>query len=213
MSEIRAIETSYKGHLFRSRLEARWAVFFDAQGIDWKYENQGYERVVDGKTLRYLPDFEITNGERKFFVEVKGDSDYFKKTAQLQIDLHSGKGCLPGFDAPRDSSNGLIILGQVPDAESMLRKDQHPAHAVFRIDEAGFLQKSYGIFIGKGFVVCTGYLLAAILGVFPESLSSPDSDWSFDVKPLPTGHFNFRTSKAYSAARSARFEHGQSGAA
>ena len=30
MSEIKAIQTEYKGYLFRSRLEARWAVFFDA---------------------------------------------------------------------------------------------------------------------------------------------------------------------------------------
>jgi hypothetical protein len=29
-TEIKAIETSYKGYRFRSRLEARWAVFFDA---------------------------------------------------------------------------------------------------------------------------------------------------------------------------------------
>jgi hypothetical protein len=27
---IQAIETVYRGHRFRSRLEARWAVFFDA---------------------------------------------------------------------------------------------------------------------------------------------------------------------------------------
>jgi hypothetical protein len=26
---IHAIETEYKGNLFRSRLESRWAVFFD----------------------------------------------------------------------------------------------------------------------------------------------------------------------------------------
>jgi len=32
----RAIRTKYKEHLFRSRLEARWAVFFDALGIRWE---------------------------------------------------------------------------------------------------------------------------------------------------------------------------------
>lgn len=36
MSEIKAIETYYKGYMFRSRLEARWAVFFDASGIKWE---------------------------------------------------------------------------------------------------------------------------------------------------------------------------------
>ena len=34
-ARIKAIETSYKGYLFRSRLEARWAVFFDALGLVW----------------------------------------------------------------------------------------------------------------------------------------------------------------------------------
>lgn len=32
-STIKAIETSYAGCRFRSRLEARWAVFFDTLGI------------------------------------------------------------------------------------------------------------------------------------------------------------------------------------
>lgn len=51
---IRAIETHYKNYRFRSRLEARWAVFFDALGLEWDYEKEGY-RLSDG-TL-YLPDF------------------------------------------------------------------------------------------------------------------------------------------------------------
>lgn len=50
---IRAIETRYKGYRFRSRLEARWAVFFDALDAEWEYEHEGY--VIDGKP--YLPDF------------------------------------------------------------------------------------------------------------------------------------------------------------
>ena len=53
--QIAAIETNYRGVLFRSRLEARWAVFFDEMLIDWEYEPEGYE-TPDG---RYLPDFRI----------------------------------------------------------------------------------------------------------------------------------------------------------
>jgi len=41
MGEIKAIQTEYKGYLFRSRLEARWAVFFDACGIEYEYEPEG----------------------------------------------------------------------------------------------------------------------------------------------------------------------------
>ena len=50
---IKAIQTRYNGHHFRSRLEARWAVFFDAAGIKWVYEPEAFE--FDG--VRYMPDF------------------------------------------------------------------------------------------------------------------------------------------------------------
>ena len=52
--DIKPIETVYNGYRFRSRLEARWAVFFDAAGIEYEYEPQGY--VFDDGT-KYLPDF------------------------------------------------------------------------------------------------------------------------------------------------------------
>lgn len=52
---MRPIETRYAGCRFRSRLEARWAVFFDQLGIEWQYEPQGFETPRG----RYLPDFFI----------------------------------------------------------------------------------------------------------------------------------------------------------
>lgn len=65
---IKPIETIYKGYRFRSRLEARWAVFFDELGVDYEYELEGYE-LEDG--TRYLPDFYIP--KEKLFVEIKGE--------------------------------------------------------------------------------------------------------------------------------------------
>jgi len=56
--KIKAIETNYKGYRMRSRLEARWATFFDALGVPWRYEVEGYEKRFEGeKVIRYLPDF------------------------------------------------------------------------------------------------------------------------------------------------------------
>lgn len=66
MAEIKAIETSYKGYRFRSRLEARWAVFFDALGIQWEYEKEGYDL---GEAGWYLPDFWLP--QIGVFAEVK----------------------------------------------------------------------------------------------------------------------------------------------
>lgn len=66
MSNIKPIETVYNGYRFRSRLEARWAVFFDAVSIKYEYELEGFE-LGDG--VRYLPDFWLP--EFNFHVEVK----------------------------------------------------------------------------------------------------------------------------------------------
>jgi len=60
MTQIKAIETQYKGYRFRSRLEARWAVFFDAIGIKWEYEKEEFE-LSNGR--RYLPDFYLEDWE------------------------------------------------------------------------------------------------------------------------------------------------------
>lgn len=65
---LKAIDTEYKGYLFRSRLEARWAVFFDAMGIEWQYEFEGY--VLEDGT-KYLPDFYLPKFKK--YVEVKPD--------------------------------------------------------------------------------------------------------------------------------------------
>lgn len=66
--QIQAIETEYKGYRFRSRLEARWAVFFDALGIQWEYEKEGYH-LSNGSC--YLPDFWLP--KFKVWAEVKGN--------------------------------------------------------------------------------------------------------------------------------------------
>lgn len=67
---IRAIETRYKGYRFRSRTEARWAVFLDSLGLEWAYEPEGYQT----RHGQYLPDFFVEggNGNRGPWIEVKG---------------------------------------------------------------------------------------------------------------------------------------------
>lgn len=83
MNSIKPIETAYNGYLFRSRLEARWAVFFDSLGIRYEYEAEGYDLPPLPKqealiadinnefgTIRYLPDFYLSDLD--LFVEVKG---------------------------------------------------------------------------------------------------------------------------------------------
>lgn len=62
---IKAIDTYYNGYYFRSRLEARWAIYFDLIGLKYEYELNGI--CVDG--VPYLPDFFIP--DHNTFIEIK----------------------------------------------------------------------------------------------------------------------------------------------
>ena len=106
---IKPIETVYKGYQFRSRLEARWAVFFDACGVDWEYEPEGFD-LGDG--LYYLPDFLLHGvdgrGGGDLYVEVKGqmtDLDAMKIWRFVDTDE---------YGVP---NNRLLIVGRIPDGD------------------------------------------------------------------------------------------------
>lgn len=66
-NRIKAIETRYAGCRFRSRLEARWARFFDFLGVRWEYEKEGFDL---GKSGAYLPDFWLP--DLGIWYEIKG---------------------------------------------------------------------------------------------------------------------------------------------
>lgn len=76
---LRAIETAYSGHLFRSRIEARWAVVFDHLGVSWEYEKEGFDL---GEAGRYLPDFWLP--DLKCWFEVKGEEPDAKELRKAQ---------------------------------------------------------------------------------------------------------------------------------
>jgi hypothetical protein len=93
----------YSGIKFRSTLEARWAVFFDAAEIRWDYEPEGY--VVGGKP--YRPDFLLRDCAT--WVEVKGDP------ARLDLDLmHKAAVELPCLTPKHEHGPRLMLLGTVP---------------------------------------------------------------------------------------------------
>jgi hypothetical protein len=61
------IETTHAHVRFRSRTEARWAVFWDELGIRWSYEVEGF--LPAGTS--YLPDFVIFPALGTVWVEIK----------------------------------------------------------------------------------------------------------------------------------------------
>lgn len=78
---LRAIETTFQGYRFRSRIEARWAVFYTSLGVHFDYEPEGY--VLEGAGP-YLPDFWLP--EINCWVEIKGlfpNAQEIEKTCAL----------------------------------------------------------------------------------------------------------------------------------
>lgn len=101
---IKPIETVYKGYRFRSRLEARWAVFFEVCGAHYRYENEGFQ-LTDGSY--YLPDFEVECLDEPglwWFIECKGhnDPEGIRKAQLLD-------------NNPPDNFLGVMILTEPPD--------------------------------------------------------------------------------------------------
>jgi len=112
VSHIKVIQTHYAGHHFRSRLEARWAVFFDHLGIRWQYETEGFDLVgrLSFTSYRYLPDFWLPDHE--IWVEVKGkfnDSDLLKT-----IDCIATLSCNGGAGRHDSGGNDAVVLGPIP---------------------------------------------------------------------------------------------------
>lgn len=78
-------DVRYKGEMMRSRLEVKWATFFDVWGISWEYEPVGFRLSSGG----YLPDFFLP--DYGAFFEVKGelrngDADKISRFAMLAGD-------------------------------------------------------------------------------------------------------------------------------
>jgi len=80
---FQAIPTIYDGHTFRSRLEARWALFFNFAGLPWEYEPEGFALELRGESFSYLPDFRLPSLGCWF--EVKPEYGSFEESDVLQI--------------------------------------------------------------------------------------------------------------------------------
>lgn len=226
---IKAIETTYAGHRFRSRLEARWAVFFDALGIEWEYEPQGYEVGCTEMTM-YLPDFRLPALD--LWVEVKGDDTMIKwETLGRAVDTvgqtlpRSSDWKRYGQDGFGDGGPALLVLGNIPPAGSrwahpLVRNSKGATVILSEWQDSTYflgdrrIQLSPLVRINCWFDSSNGqdwqWEGQPPLSVHGDRLCDfrPDSQnrCHFDVDPWP------RVDRAYTAARTARFEHGESGA-
>lgn len=198
MGEIKAIETFYNGHRFRSRLEARWAVAFDVLGIGWEYEPEGFET----SSGPYLPDFRFDDrsvlhsggSDGRLWAEVKGDADRISGAEAAKI--------LAFAFAPGEP-RWIVSLGPIPDPGA------------------------YGFFTGWGIVDgCPRAMSWTLAAGRWEAYGDYWGDPHRDTLPLFRGHFRRKVSDdsgvegpggsavsyAFRVARTARFEYGESGA-
>lgn len=196
MSALKAIETEYKGYRFRSRLEARWAVFFDACGVKWEYEPEGFV-LPNGQY--YLPDFLLhdvtfnhagcTEGN-DLYVEVKG-----RMTAEdaKKIQMFA----FPTEEWNPDQMNPLLVVGNIPAGDGIRELED----AVF--DES-FGPAPYGVSLFN-FETVDGDYFGAMPGVGKDGkfqLFGADSSYTGDMN-------KGATERAYRIARQARFEYGE----
>lgn len=229
---IQPIETRYAGHRFRSRLEARWAVFMDHLQVPWEYEPQGY--MVDGTP--YLPDFLVwPNTDLAFWLEIKGvfpnDDElakarglaegtgipayvYWAKPEPTAPDLsHLSNHEYCGFD--RD---GYVWLDEYGWLES---PTQPPSWQIgltptaFRLNPSGTNGGRSRFWWWTDCPHC-GRALIKINGQIGWCPTFDGRDWDEVISEIGDlyprfAHRTPRLLAAYTAARSARFEHGEQG--
>ncbi len=99
------IETVWQGWRFRSRLEARWAVFFTALNLGFIYEMEGFDLGAAGW---YLPDFWLPLV--KMWGEVKPvPFDLAERHKCAELSRQSGYPCLLLVGVPAMRSYWAIL--------------------------------------------------------------------------------------------------------
>lgn len=197
---IKPIETIYNGYRFRSRLEARWAVFLDSLGVKYEYEPEGFE-LPDG--TRYLPDFRVmchaTRGGDcepfPLYIEVKGQMD---EVSARKIKAFSPRISPVSlwYRGPNSGGKPLLIVGDIPNPVYV--EDIFDSHVMGSYDSLGYgcYPFNYETIDGDHFAAypCVDHGRFGLLGD-----DSGYVDWGDALHTL----------YAYMAARRARFEHGE----
>lgn len=194
-ASIKAIETRYKGYRFRSRLEARWAVFFDSLGVKWEYEREGFDL---GKSGYYLPDFFIPE---LGWVEIK--------PASLDDDEEDK---LQAFGS-KIEQRIYVFIGNIPNPETVDLYGSPWDGGWYDDGIVLFKDLGYDADGDSGYQWCS-CVSGKHFGIEYEARGgriscgcnpNPDDGKKYYSGAHPT------IVAAYAAARSARFEHGENG--
>jgi hypothetical protein len=207
--EIKAINTEYNGYRFRSRLEARVAVFFDAAGIQYEYEQEGYVRV-DG--VAYLPDFYLP--EWDMFVEVKplrkGFSEEITKATMFLGEKIKGLMVITEIPKPTENSTWFFpVLYKHPISEETILI---PLPILMSMEGDSWMMKDAGISyeneVGLGW--WSSHTIEKYKYKF-KPINATDFEEPDETYKLSDCNENELMKEAYKKAYQARFEHGEKG--
>ncbi len=193
MNGIKPIETQYKGYLFRSRLEARWAVFFDTCGVRWEYEPEGYI-LPNGQ--KYLPDFLLHGVDGRapddLYVEVKG-----KMTPDDARKIYEFSGWRLEMT---EIKNPILVLAGIPEGNSISEIENYCSSLGYN----GFPEIKGGPYPFNFETIDHDYFVAhpGINKNGRFELFGDDSSYTYDRD-------NEATIRAFRLARQARFEFGE----
>lgn len=197
---VASIETRYAGCRFRSRLEARWARFFDHLQIRWQYEPQGIVapdrlNLDGGGEAAYLPDFWLP--DLGMWAEAKGlwSPDEARRflSAAAHLSEH-GADVLLLPPIPRVDGEKFPSLAVFHYSDGELA--EHAWHPGCGVDSAPYMQRMRTV-ARTGEMDCTPGDLFAFWRWRMVGRNTP---------PVVLGYI-----RALEAARSARFEHGEEG--
>jgi hypothetical protein len=176
--EIKAIETRYGGYRYRSRLEARYAVFMDVLGIPFEYEKEGFNL---GSAGCYLPDFFIPHS-----------APYGDTLIDLSMWLEI-KGEMP----EQDEIQKMIALSQMTGQTGFIMYGLPSQNHVIEVYRNGFDMGGSG---------------AKSMGKIIPYTPMEDLIWFITNRSPIMGPMIPFIYRAVEAAKSARFEFGESGA-
>lgn len=195
---MKAIETVYNGYKFRSRLEARWAVFFDSIGVEYEYEQEGFEL----ESGWYLPDFYLPF--YKCFVEIKPsyckeEKDAKKKLEDLFVE-NKDCCCMICFGDPVDDCCELLCYSL---------NDSSGGYGFYRasfVEGAWYHYKGYICTKGKHFPDISVSILSS-KDLLTFGWNEINGVISNDSVTEVRSNFEYERQ----LARQARFEHGECG--
>lgn len=183
----KVIETKYKGFRFRSRTEARWAIFLDVIEIPYEYEKEGYDLGSE----YYLPDFWVPAWDS--FIEIKGTKPTEEEIEKV-VKLHKNTG-----------KRVLLISGQPWPHEYRIRSfgfdpgfDEELPDGYMQFMQCRRSDNIFLVFVDNNDLQYAGLTIG-------HPNVDPECGGCSDRYPM----IHDKIEKAFHKAREARFEHGE----